>query len=90
MSTARPEILSKGCPFHGTNRIAFGPDGTLYWADFAGGYVGKRTVDGAVSTLGTVGMGVDAICVSPDGRVFSGQCFAGRSGCRRAARRASG
>ena len=122
MSTARPEILSKGCPFHGANGIAFGPDGllyaasvanahivaldprtgevvhrygledglagvddlafgpdgTLYWADFAGGYVGKRTVDGAVSTLGTVGMGVDAICVSPDGRVFSGQCFAGR------------
>lgn len=123
MSVVRDaHVLSKGCPFHGTNGIAFGPDGllyaagvasahivaldpetgelvhrygpedgiagpddlafgpdgSLYWADFTGGYVGKRAVDGTVSRLGEVGMGVDGICVSPDGRLFAGQCFAGR------------
>lgn len=117
-----PHVLTRGCPFHGTNGIAFGPDGrlyaasvasahivaldpetgevahrygaedgiagpddlafgpdgTLYWADFAGGFVGRRAVDGTVGRLGEVGMGVDAICVSPDGRVFAGECFANR------------
>lgn len=27
-----PHVLAKGCRFHGTNGIAFGPDGRLYAA----------------------------------------------------------
>lgn len=56
--------------------LAFGPDGSLYWTDLGTGEVGRRTPDGTV-TKQFVGMGVNPITFSEDGRLFVAQAFFG-------------
>jgi sugar lactone lactonase YvrE len=56
--------------------IAFGPDGSLYWTDLGTGEVGRRAPDGTV-TKQFVGMGVNPIAFSQDGRLFVAQAFFG-------------
>jgi sugar lactone lactonase YvrE len=56
--------------------VAFGPDGSLYWTDLGTGEVGRRIPDGTV-TKQFVGMGVNPITFSEDGRLFVAQAFFG-------------
>jgi sugar lactone lactonase YvrE len=56
--------------------LAFGPDGSLYWTDLGTGEVGRRTPEGTV-TKQFVGMGVNPIAFSEDGRLFVAQAFFG-------------
>lgn len=56
--------------------LAFGPDGSLYWTDLGTGEVGRRQPDGTV-TKQFVGMGVNPITFSEDGRLFVAQAFFG-------------
>jgi sugar lactone lactonase YvrE len=56
--------------------LTFGPDGSLYWTDLGTGEVGRRTPDGTV-TKQFVGMGVNPITFSEDGRLFVAQAFFG-------------
>jgi sugar lactone lactonase YvrE len=57
--------------------LTFGPDGTMYWANFLSGDVGKRTPDGTVSYIANIGEGVDGITAFPDGRLFAGRFLVG-------------
>lgn len=71
------EILDRYGPDSGVedpDDVAFGPDGSLYWTDFLTGEVGRRQPDGTV-TKQTVGIGVNPIAFSDDGRLFVAQAF---------------
>jgi sugar lactone lactonase YvrE len=57
--------------------LAFGPDGSLYWTAIATGQVGRRTPDGAFSSVAQLPAGVNPITFSPDGRLFVGLCLLG-------------
>ena len=56
--------------------LAFGPDGSLYWASILEGQVGRLAPDGSVTTQ-PVAAGTNPITVSRDGRIFVGLCFLG-------------
>ena len=47
--------------------VALGPDGSLYWTNIVSGTVGRRAPDGTTSTVAELGVGVNAVRVSPDG-----------------------
>ena len=51
--------------------LAFGPDGSLYWASILEGQVGRLAPDGSVTTQ-PVAAGTNPITVSRDGRIFVG------------------
>ena len=51
--------------------IVFGPDGSMYWTDIATGRVGRVAPDGTVSHQ-FVGVGVNPIAFSGDGRLYVG------------------
>jgi sugar lactone lactonase YvrE len=55
----------------GADDIVFGPDGSMYWTDIATGRVGRLTPDGTVSHQ-FIGVGVNPIAFSNDGRLFVG------------------
>lgn len=56
--------------------VAVGPDASIYWTDIQAGEVGRRTPAGEV-TKQQVGLGVNPIAFSPDGRLFVAQAFFG-------------
>ena len=56
--------------------VAVGPDGSIYWTDIQIGEVGRLAPDGTV-TKQFVGVGVNPIAFSPDGRLFVAQAFFG-------------
>ncbi len=47
--------------------VAVGPDGSIYWTNIVAGTVGRRAPDGTTSTVADLGLGVNAVRVSPDG-----------------------
>ena len=61
----------------GPDDLTFGPDGSVYWTDFAFGDVGKRTPDGTTTVIASPGPGVNPITFSDDGRLFVSQCALG-------------
>lgn len=56
--------------------VAVAPDGSVYWTDLAIGEVGRMAPDGTV-TKQFVGLGVNPVTVSADGRVFVARAFYG-------------
>jgi sugar lactone lactonase YvrE len=60
--------------------IAFGPDGSLYWAAIFSGEVGRLKPDGTKMTIAQGLMGVDPITFSDDGRLFVALEFMGMDG----------
>ena len=61
----------------GPDDLTFGPDGSVYWTDFAFGDVGRRTPDGTTTVIASPGPGVNPITFSDDGRLFVSQCALG-------------
>ena len=61
----------------GPDDLTFGPDGSMYWTDFAFGDVGRRTPDGTTTVVASPGLGVNPITFSDDGRLFVSQCALG-------------
>lgn len=57
--------------------LAFGPDGSLYWTSFLTGEVGRLSPDGVKTTVAQLTPGVNAIAMSPDGRLFATVVFLG-------------
>ena len=57
--------------------LAFGPDGSLYWTSFLTGEVGRLTPAGVKTTVAQLPVGVNAIEISPDGRLFATVVFTG-------------
>lgn len=55
---------------HGPDDVAIGPDGSIYWTDIFQGTVGRLAPDGSMSSQ-MVGVGVNPIVFSPDGRLFA-------------------
>ena len=54
--------------------VTIGPDGSLYWTDILEGKVGRLAPDGTV-TRQFVGLGVNPITFSADGRLFVAQAI---------------
>ncbi len=54
--------------------VTIGPDGSLYWTDILEGKVGRMAPDGTI-TRQFVGMGVNPITFSADGRLFVAQAI---------------
>jgi len=54
--------------------VTIGPDGSLYWTDILEGRVGRMAPDGTI-TRQFVGMGVNPITFSADGRLFVAQAI---------------
>ena len=54
--------------------VTIGPDGSLYWTDILEGRVGRMAPDGTI-TGQFVGMGVNPITFSADGRLFVAQAI---------------
>ena len=74
------ELLERWGPetgVQGPDDITFGPDGSVYWTEFAFGDVGKRTPDGTTSVIASPGLGVNPITFSDDGRLFVSLCALG-------------
>jgi len=61
----------------GPDDLDFGTDGSLYWTSIATGEVVKRDLDGTVSVIATLPIGVNPVTVSDSGRLFVGLCFYG-------------
>ena len=61
----------------GPDDLTFGPDGSMFWTDFAFGDVGRRTPDGTTTVVASPGLGVNPITFSDDGRLFVSQCALG-------------
>ena len=61
----------------GPDDLTFGPDGSMFWTDFAFGDVGRRTPDGTTTVVASPGLGVNPITFSDDGRLFVSQCVLG-------------
>ena len=79
MDPATGKILERFGPekgVYGPDDIAFGPDGSLYWASILEGQVGRLGPDGATKTI-PVAPGTNPITFSPDWRLFVGLCFLG-------------
>ncbi|RVU48227.1 hypothetical protein EA187_01975 [Lujinxingia sediminis] len=57
--------------------LIFGPDGSLYWTSFLTGEVGRLSPDGVKTTVAQLAPGVNAIAMSPDGRLFATIVFLG-------------
>jgi WD40 repeat protein len=60
---------------HGTDDMAFHPDGRLFFNWIARGEVGVRDTDGKVSLAATVKGGNDGIAISKEGRIFTSGLF---------------
>ena len=54
--------------------VTMGPDGSLYWTDILEGRVGRLAPDGTVTSQ-FVGLGVNPITFSADGRLFVAQAI---------------
>ena len=61
----------------GPDDLAFGPDGSMFWTDWAFGDVGRRTPDGTTTVVASPVPGVNPITFSDDGRLFVSQCGPG-------------
>ena len=61
----------------GPDDVAFGPDGSMFWTDWAFGDVGRRTPDGTTTVVASPVPGVNPITFSDDGRLFVSQCGPG-------------
>lgn len=61
---------------HGPDDVAIGPDGSIYWTDIFQGTVGRLAPDGSMSSQ-MVGVGVNPIVFSSDGRLFAALAFLG-------------
>lgn len=70
------ERLGHSVGVDGPDDVAVAPDGSIYWTDLAIGEVGRRAPDGSV-TKQRIGVGVNPVAVSADGRVFVAQAFFG-------------
>lgn len=73
------KILNRYGPEDGVqipDDVAFGPDGSLYWTDLLAGEVGRRQPDGTV-TKQHIGVGVNPVAFSTDGRLFVALAFWG-------------
>jgi sugar lactone lactonase YvrE len=57
--------------------LTFGPDGSLYWTSFLTGEVGRLSPAGVKTTVAQLAPGVNAIAMSPDGRLFVTRVFMG-------------
>jgi sugar lactone lactonase YvrE len=55
--------------------LAFGPDGALYWTAIIPGQVVRRSIEGVVDTVASLGPGANPIAFSPDGRLYVGRCI---------------
>jgi sugar lactone lactonase YvrE len=73
------QILDRLGPDRGVESpddLAFGPDGSLYWTALLAGEVGRLSPDG-VTISQPVGLGVNPITFSDDGRLFVALDFLG-------------
>ena len=61
----------------GPDDLTFGPDGSMFWTDWAFGDVGRRTPDGTTTVVASPVPGVNPITFSDDGRLFVSQCGPG-------------
>jgi sugar lactone lactonase YvrE len=61
---------------HGPDDVAVAPDGSIYWTDIFEGRVGRLGADGSMSSQ-MVGVGVNPIVFSSDGRLFAALAFLG-------------
>lgn len=68
--------IGQGRAVDSPDDVAVGPDGSIYWTDLPAGDVGRLAPNGKV-TRQFVGVGVNPIAFSPDGRLFVGQAFYG-------------
>ncbi|HET8604545.1 MAG TPA: hypothetical protein VFM09_11490 [Marmoricola sp.] len=68
--------IGQGPAVDSPDDVAVGPDGSIYWTDLPAGEVGRLAPDGTV-TKQFVGVGVNPIAFSPDGRLFVAQAFYG-------------
>jgi sugar lactone lactonase YvrE len=79
MDPATGKILERLGPekgVYGPDDIAFGPDGSLYWASILEGQVGRLAPDGTTKTQ-PVAAGTNPIAFSAGGRLFVGLCILG-------------
>ena len=61
--------------FEGSDDLTVGPDGAVYYTAIMTGEVGRINTDGTHSTVANLGMGVNPITFSDDGRLFVGLAF---------------
>ena len=54
---------------NGPEDVNFGPDGSMYWSQMFTGEIGRMAPDGTVTTQ-TIGIGVNSIVFSADGRMY--------------------
>ena len=57
--------------------VAVGPDGSIYWTAIWTGDIGRLDPDGTSRTLTNLGVGVNPLGFSPDGRLFVGAAVFG-------------
>jgi sugar lactone lactonase YvrE len=68
--------IGTGQGVEGPDDLTFGPDGSLYWTSITTGHVGRLAPDGT-TTIQFVGLGVNPITFSDDGRLFVALAFFG-------------
>jgi WD40 repeat protein len=61
--------------FEGSDDLTVGPDGAVYYTAILTGEVGRINTDGTHSTVANLGVGVNPITFSDDGRLFVGLAF---------------
>jgi len=61
----------------GSDDLVVGPDGAVYYTAILTGEVGRIAPDGTHSTVVNLGMGVNPITFTDDGRLFVGKAFIG-------------
>ena len=74
------EVLERWGPeegVRGPDDLTLGPDGSVFWTDFAFGEVRRRTPNGTTTLIASPGLGVNPITFSDDGRLFVSQCALG-------------
>ena len=74
------EILDRIGPEHAAGMpddLVFGPDGALYWTAIWSGDVMKRAPGGTPVSIANLGLGVNPITFSDDGRLFVARDFYG-------------